>query len=44
MTTAYLAVEGLEAQLEEELRRRDVAVTLRHGRLLVSDGPAVPSA
>ena len=44
MTTAYLAAEGFEPQLEEELSRADVAVRIRHGRLLVSDTPAIPAA
>jgi 23S rRNA (cytidine2498-2'-O)-methyltransferase len=42
MTTAYLAAEGLEPQLQEELRRAGVA-RREHGRLLVGD-KAVPSA
>jgi 23S rRNA (cytidine2498-2'-O)-methyltransferase len=44
MTTAYLAADGLDAQLGEELSRAGAAVRLTHGRLLVSDGPAVASA
>lgn len=44
MTTAYLAAEGFEPQLEEELSRAGVAVRIRHGRLLVSDAPASPAA
>jgi 23S rRNA (cytidine2498-2'-O)-methyltransferase len=44
MTTAYLAAEGFEAQLEEELGRADVPVSLRHGRLLLSDALAVSPA
>ena len=44
MTTAYLAADGFDAQLREELARRDVAIVLEHGRLLVTEGPAVPAA
>lgn len=44
MTSAYLAAEGFEPQLGEELERAGVAVRARHGRLFVSDGPAVPAA
>jgi 23S rRNA (cytidine2498-2'-O)-methyltransferase len=44
MVTAYLAADGLEAQLREELRRAGAEVRLAHGRLLVCDGPAVAAA
>ncbi|MDP1967354.1 MAG: hypothetical protein Q8K93_34710, partial [Reyranella sp.] len=44
MTTAYLAVEGLEAQGHEDLRRQGVTPRAIHGRLLIADGPAMPSA
>jgi 23S rRNA (cytidine2498-2'-O)-methyltransferase len=44
MTTAYLAAESFDEQLEEELRRAGAIVRLRHGRLLVCDGPAVAAA
>jgi 23S rRNA (cytidine2498-2'-O)-methyltransferase len=44
MTTAYLAAEGFDAQLTEELKRAGVQVTGRHERLLLADGPAIPSA
>ena len=44
MPTAYLAADGFEAQLEEELGRAGVAVGHRHGRLLISDSPAVAAA
>ena len=44
MPTAYLAAEGLEAQLREELRHAGVAVTAKHGRLLITAAPAVASA
>ena len=44
MTSAYLAAEGFEPQLGEELERAGVAVRARHGRLFVSDAPAVPAA
>lgn len=43
-TTAYLAAEGFEAQLAEELRRAGVAPRARHGRLLIADGPPVAAA
>ncbi|MDP3242779.1 MAG: hypothetical protein Q8M69_20355, partial [Reyranella sp.] len=39
VTTAYLAAEGFESQLREELGRAGVAVSTEHGRLLLSDGP-----
>lgn len=44
VATAYLAVDGLEAQLREELQRQGVAPSAEHGRLLVTEGPAVPAA
>ncbi len=44
MITAYLAADGFEAQLREELRRRGANVAGTHGRLLICDGTAVPSA
>jgi 23S rRNA (cytidine2498-2'-O)-methyltransferase len=44
MTSAYLAAEGFEPQLEEELERAGVAVRARHGRLFIGDMPAVPAA
>ena len=44
MTSAYLAAEGFEPQLEDELERAGVAVGARHGRLFISDAPAVPAA
>ncbi|UYN96338.1 MAG: hypothetical protein KIT25_05190 [Enhydrobacter sp.] len=43
-TTAYLAAEGFEAQLAEELRRAGVESRARHGRLLIADGPPVAAA
>lgn len=43
-TTAYLAADGFESQLQEELRRRDRAPRATHGRLLICDGPAVSTA
>ena len=43
MTTAYLAPEGLEPKLQEELRRAGVTVQAEHGRLLIAD-QAVPAA
>ena len=42
--SAYLAPEGLEAALTEELRRAGVAITAWHGRLALSAQPPVPSA
>jgi 23S rRNA (cytidine2498-2'-O)-methyltransferase len=42
--TAYLAAEGFERQLADELRLAGAVVTSRHDRLLVTDGPAVASA
>jgi 23S rRNA (cytidine2498-2'-O)-methyltransferase len=44
MTTAYLAAEGFEQQLDEELARAGVAVGLRHGRLRVSESRPVHAA
>lgn len=44
MSTAYLAAEGFDGQLLEELRRRAVVPVATHGRLLICDGPAIPSA
>jgi 23S rRNA (cytidine2498-2'-O)-methyltransferase len=44
VTTAYLAADGFEAQLREELARRGVAIATEHGRLLVAEGPAVRAA
>lgn len=44
MTTAYLVADGFEAQAREELRRQGVKPRAAHGRLLIADGPAAPSA
>lgn len=44
MTTAYLAAEGFEPELDEELARSGIAVSLRHGRLRVSESPPVHAA
>jgi 23S rRNA (cytidine2498-2'-O)-methyltransferase len=44
MPTAYLAAEGLEPQLREELRRAGVAVAAQHGRLLITETPAIAAA
>jgi len=44
VTTAYLAADGFEAQLREELVRRGVAIATEHGRLLVTEGAAVHAA
>jgi 23S rRNA (cytidine2498-2'-O)-methyltransferase len=41
MPTAWLAADGLEAQLREELRRLGVAVSVEHGRLLIGDRKVV---
>ncbi len=43
MPTAYLAADGFEPQLREELRRAGVVVQAEHGRLRLAD-KAVPSA
>lgn len=40
---AYLAPEGLEAALTEELRRAGVAIESWHGRLALSPDPPMPS-
>jgi len=42
--TAYLAVEGLESQLHEELAHQGVEVRATHGRLLLSDAAPVAAA
>ncbi len=42
--TAYLAAEGFEAQLEQELAEAGVPVRLRHGRLLLTDTDPIRSA
>ncbi len=44
MTTAYLAAEGFERELDDELARAGVAVRLHHGRLRVSESPPVHAA
>lgn len=44
MSTAYLAAEGFDGQLLEELRRSAVVPVVTHGRLLICDGSAVPAA
>ncbi|MBS0517580.1 MAG: hypothetical protein JSR90_02750 [Proteobacteria bacterium] len=44
MTTAYLAADGFETQLVEELRRAGVTVRTPHGRLFVCEEPAIRSA
>ncbi len=43
MTTAYLAADGFEAQLQEELQRVRAPICAQHGRLFISDAPAVQS-
>jgi 23S rRNA (cytidine2498-2'-O)-methyltransferase len=42
--SAYLAADGFEAQLAEELRRRGVTVHDWHGRLALSPDPAIHAA
>jgi 23S rRNA (cytidine2498-2'-O)-methyltransferase len=42
--SAYLAAEGFERDLAEELRRAGVGVTAWHGRLALSPGPPRPAA
>ena len=44
MTTAYLAAEGFEHLLDEELARAGVVVQRRHGRLRISESPPVHAA
>ncbi|MBI0435475.1 SAM-dependent methyltransferase [Roseomonas sp. KE0001] len=41
---AYLAAEGFEPELEEELRRADVAIAAWHGRLALTGAAPVASA
>ena len=42
-TTAYLAAEGFEAQLADELAWAGIAISAAHGRLLVTDAASVAS-
>ncbi len=44
VTTAYLAAEGFEADLDAELARAGVAVGQRHGRLRISESRPVHAA
>jgi 23S rRNA (cytidine2498-2'-O)-methyltransferase len=44
MTTAYLAADGFDPQLREELARAGVAISAEHDRLLISEAPAIASA
>ncbi|TVR26745.1 MAG: hypothetical protein EA387_02090 [Nitriliruptor sp.] len=44
MTTAYLAAEGFERELDDELARAGAVVELRHGRLRISETPPVHAA
>lgn len=44
IAAAYLAAEGLEATLAEELARRGATVTAWHGRLALSPEPPVSAA
>nr|WP_294503504.1 SAM-dependent methyltransferase [uncultured Rhodopila sp.] len=41
---AYLAAEGFEAALAEELSRHKIVITLWHGRLALSSDPPIPAA
>jgi 23S rRNA (cytidine2498-2'-O)-methyltransferase len=42
--SAYLAAEGFQAPLAEELARRGAVITAWHGELALSDSPPVPAA
>ncbi|RKK01828.1 hypothetical protein EBE87_02570 [Pseudoroseomonas wenyumeiae] len=42
--SAYLAAEGFERELEEELRRAGVGIAAWHGLLALSEAPPVPAA
>jgi 23S rRNA (cytidine2498-2'-O)-methyltransferase len=42
--SAYLAAEGFEADLAEELRRAGASIAAWHGRLALSPEPPVPAA
>jgi len=44
VTTAYLAAEGFESQLREELAQAGVSARAEHGRLFLSDAPAHAAA
>src|SRR5476651_2313498 len=44
MITAYLAADGLQGQLQEELARAGVDVHATHGRLLITEAPVIRSA
>ncbi len=44
MTTAYLAAEGFEQELDDELARAGAAVDLHHGRLRISESRPVHAA
>lgn len=44
LTTAYLAADGFEDELDEELARAGVAVTKHAGRLRISEGRLVHAA
>ena len=44
MTHAYLAADGYEVQLDEELGRAGVPVVRSHGRLRIAEGRAVHAA
>ena len=44
IASAYLAAEGFETELGEELARAGVAISAWHGRLALTKAPARPSA
>jgi 23S rRNA (cytidine2498-2'-O)-methyltransferase len=44
IASAYLAAEGFETPLGEELARKGVPITAWHGRLALSDAPPVDAA
>ncbi len=44
IASAYLAADGFEAPLEEELARRGARIEAWHGRLALSPDPPVPAA
>lgn len=44
IAAAYLAAEGCETALAEELARRSVTISAWHGRLALSPDPPVPAA
>ena len=44
MITAYLAADGLESQLRDELARGGVEIQAEHGRLFLSEAPPLRAA